>query len=382
MPTKPVKNSVLISILSVLCLLFATTSGILIADKYLPKFSLTSAGLFSTREEVINLIQKESIDNLPNKDKISEGEIKGLVASLNDPYSEYLSKEDDLNFQNELNQRYEGIGVGFSFAPEKISINKVLKNSPAQDAGLQKGDVLKQIDGQNIEEIEQNQVASKIRGPKNTLVKLKFERGNQLLDFSLNRKNIESELVTLEIKDDIALVTISSFGDNIDSKMNNIASEIKNNPKISKIILDLRSNTGGLLRQAIEISSYFLEVDQIVVKEKNKTGVEIDKSKPKSNSLKDYPLVLLTDELTASASEIVAGALRDNKNTKLIGQKTYGKGVVQELFNLKNGATLKLTVAVWLTPKDFEINKKGLDPDTKVKKSEDSLEVAIKYLAN
>jgi carboxyl-terminal processing protease len=163
----------------------------------------------------------------------------------------------------------------------------------------------------------------------------------------------------------------------LDGKMKDIATQIKSNSDIKSLSLDLRGNTGGLLNQEVEVVSYFVDPDQVVVQEKSKTELELKKSNLKNPSLKDYPLVVLIDRYSASASEILAGSLRDIRGVKLIGQTSYGKGVVQSIYTLSNGDSLKLTIAEWLTPKGSTINKVGLKPDQEIPLTQDILDVVL-----
>lgn len=378
LPNRSVKNTNLINILSISTLLLAILSGILLSDKFFPQVNITPAGFYSTKQEVLNIMKSEGLKGLPSSDKLTEGELKGVVESLDDPYSQYLAKADNEKFQNDLNQRYEGIGVKFEQQKNDIVVNSVLSGGSAKDAGVQKGDILKKVDGRDVSGTNLNDVATKIRGPRDTQISVEFNRNGQIQSYNLTRRSISADLVVFDIKNDFGIITISSFGDGVDQKIQAIASQIKANSNIKKIIIDLRGDTGGLLDQCIQLISYFVDSNQVVVQEKTRFETTTQKSSIKNPSLKDYPLMILVDKNSASASEIMAGAIRDLRGVKLVGQKTFGKGVVQKLYTLKNGDSLKLTVASWLTPKGYEIDKKGLDPDIKVNENDDSLEVAMK----
>jgi carboxyl-terminal processing protease len=337
-----------------------------------------AALLGSDKNKILQTIKENYYGDFPTDAKIAQAELKGLVGSLDDPYSEYLPQDDNQKFQDDLNRKYEGVGISFKQDGDIIIAQKVLPNSPALQIGVKDGDILKKVDEISVSGQTLSEVAQKVRGPKDSKVKLEFERDGKPISFEITRQSLAADLISLELKNDTAVITISSFGEGLDNLMKNITSEILNNKNIKKIIVDLRSNTGGLLRESIEVISYFLEPDQIVLQEKFKTRVDYDRSTKKDPNLKDYPVAILVDKYSASASEIMAGAIRDQRGAMLVGQKTFGKGVVQKLFEVSEGNILKLTVAEWLTPKGNSINKTGLEPDIKVPLGEDALDIALK----
>jgi len=375
---------IIIAVLSALSFILIIIS-ILVTTQILPTISISNNRGFRTltsttveaENQVINLIDKNYINEVPTNAQIDEYKVKGLVDSLKDPYSEYLTTEETRDFRNSLNEKFEGIGIRFIEKGGIYVLTEVIANSPAEKSGVKKDDLIFKIDGENTQNLTTEDVSKKIRGKKGTSVKLTLVRGQDTIELDITRDTIATELITMVKDGDIAIIRISSFGENLQPKMEAIASEIKNDSKIKKIILDLRSNTGGDLQESVKVASFFVDPNQVIVSEKYKTRTKIDKSVDVKNSLKNYPLIVAVDSYTASASEIVAGALRDIKGTKLVGEKTYGKGVVQELFPLSNGATLKLTVANWLTPNGNEINKLGLEVDIK-SGFEESLETAKK----
>lgn len=343
--------------------------------------NITNLDYLQAKSQIETIIQKEGLTSLPDSEKIGKFQLKGLVNSLEDPYSEYFIASEFDNFNDSLNQRYQGIGVRFDQKDGKIFVTRVFENSPAKDNGVENGDILfkvedKEITGKNISE-----VISQIRGEEGTSVKLVFVRNGQEIEKNITRKKIQSDLIYLDFKEDSAIIEITSFGENLDSKMQKVVAEIKNKgDKVKSVILDLRGNTGGILDQSIEVMSYFVEPNSTALIEKDKDSELVLRTKFKSENLMGYKTVVLIDGNTASASEIMAGSLRDNTGSKLIGTKTFGKGVVQRLYNLNNGDQLKLTIAEWLTPKGTKINKVGLEPDILVEDNQDSLEVALREL--
>ncbi len=365
--------------LTILVIFFASTTAFLVLEKY---SYLPSKNLTSLRSEVLTKINQYYYKNIPNSAKLDEGELKGLVNSLDDPYSEYLSKSDNADLENQINEKYEGVGISFGFKGAQIVANRVLDSGPAKEAGIQKGDILLKIDSANADDLELNEVANKIKGVAGSKVHLEFLRGTENLGFDLTRKSIESELVSLKLFSQTAVITISSFGSNLETKIRSISEQIHNKPNIKNLIIDLRGDTGGYLGEAVSAISFFVPKNQVVVKEKNKTQ-EINYTSYEENpNLENYNTLILVDKYSASSSEIMAGSLRDLKNFKLVGQTTYGKGLVQQIINISNGDYIKLTTSAWLTPKGQDINKKGLEPDIRVGRNEDSLDVALKTLGD
>jgi carboxyl-terminal processing protease len=377
----------------VVILLFSTLA--LAFDKYYnpkqflsqPSFqtatTLNTTQTLSTENDVLDVVNKYYLNEVPNTKKLQNFKNKGLIASLEDPYSEYITSEEQVKFIDGLNQRYKGIGIRIEKKDESFLVVEVIKGSPAEEKQVQKGDIIVKVGDSLITGSTQTkELVDKIKGPEGTTVKIQFFRAGKAIDIEIPRREIKSELIKLDIDGANAIITITSFGEDLDKKMQEITSKIVANKDIQKIIIDVRSNTGGLLGEVVEVLSYFVPDKTLLVKEKGRnTSPEFNQSlyaKPKSNSLQNYQIIVLTDKFSASASEILAGALRDQKGSKLVGEKTFGKGVVQKEFPLKNGDFVKITVAQWLTPKDGQIDKVGLEPDIKVSEKENALEVAKK----
>jgi carboxyl-terminal processing protease len=363
-------------ILSVITIILAMSLGYVMFGKN----NLSTINGFNTttnsasENELVNLIKTQYLRETPDADKLIEAKNRGIVASLNDPYSEYISKAEEKEFTSNLNQQYKGIGIRLEKVDTLYVVTEVLKNSPAQAKGVQQGDIIFKINEDLVTaQTSIGQIVQKIRGEQGTSVKIEFIRGGKPIDLEIARADIKADLVTLETKDKFAIITISSFGEGLDARMKEISSQIIANPAIEKIILDVRSNTGGLLNESVDLISYFVQPNTTLVQEKSKNKnllgqFEINKlsSKTVSGSLVRYPVFILTDKFSASASEILAGALRDIRQAKIYGQKTFGKGVVQQLFPLQNGDYTKLTIAEWLTPNGQNIDKVGINPDVEV----------------
>ena len=326
-----------------------------------------------------NIIESKYYKSIPSNEEYEIGKLKGVVGALEDPYSSYLSKKEYLQFNNDLNRQYEGVGIEFDFETvSKITVKKTLPNSPANKADIIMGDELISIDGKLVKDLDAKSIIDKIRGPKNSQVKLGFKRGEETTQKELTRLKIEVELIELTKKDNTAIIKIVSFGEGLDKKMTNIAKDILNDSNLNRIVIDVRSDGGGLLQESVQVISYFLDKDKIIVSEKTKnTQTSINSIDKGALSLVKYPLTILTDRGTASASEILVGALQDHRETPTIGQKTYGKGVVQEIIELPNGDSLKITTAEWLTPKGRRIDKEGIKPTREVDPKTDSLQIAL-----
>lgn len=372
-------KSTLITILTFTTIVFGISTGFLAVDKF---YKIGPQKEEATRQEILKIIQKDSLKGLPTDQDIKDGELKGLVFSLKDPYSTYLPKSESEAFQDSLNQVYAGVGIRFEEINGKITVERTFKDSPAQKAGIMAGDILTGIDDEKVTDKNLNYVVPKIKGEIGTTIKLTMLRNNESKDFQMKRDRVATDLIYLTIKDNIAIIQITSFGEGLDAKMKEITKQIKDKKEVNKIIIDLRGDGGGILDEAVQVISYFVEPLVGVVQEKTRTSTTEIRSNFKDPNLQNYPVAILVDGNTASASEILAGSLRDLKGSKIIGQKTFGKGVVQRIYNLQGGAQLKLTISQWLTPKGTEINGVGLSPDIEAKPDQDAQDLAIDYFKN
>lgn len=325
----------------------------------------------AVQNQIQGFIDTYYVGNKPTNDKFNQSLLKGYVDSLGDKYSVYLTKQDYSDITNSLNASFSGIGVSFEYQGTFAEVQTVFDDTPAKAAGILIGDRIVKVDGVDISSMGSSDVVrSKITGPENSSVKLNIISGSDSKDVTIIRKNISFPIVTMTKSDNIAVIKVSSFGEKLDIEMNKIATTIKADPSITRIVLDMTNNGGGYLNGAVDLVSYFVDPNQTVVVEKTKAKEEILSTLPKSVSLKDYPLVVTANQYTASASEITLGALQDLRKITFVGSKTYGKGVVQQIFKLNSGDALKLTIAEWLTPKKRTINLVGLNPDIFVAKDE------------
>jgi len=296
------------------------------------------------------------------------GAISGMVSALGDPYSAFLKPSDNEKFSQDLSGQFDGIGAELTMQNGQIVVVAPLAGSPAEKAGVRAKDVIVEIDGTGATEMSLNQAVDKIRGKAGTQIKLKILRAGveNPLDFTITRESIKVESVTYKLEDvagkKIAILKVSQFGDDTMDLAEKYAKEIVKD-KASGVILDLRNNPGGYLDSSVEFANLFLEQGKTVVVEVDKEGAKKEYKTDKVPILKDYPTVVLANGGSASAAEIVTGALRDYKRAEIVGEKTFGKGSVQALEPLLKGAALKVTIAKWLTPLGTEINKVGITPD-------------------
>ncbi|HOE74485.1 MAG TPA: S41 family peptidase [bacterium] len=307
-------------------------------------------------------------------EKALYGAINGLVLSLEDPYSSFLTPEESKTFQEELSGKLEGIGAEIGRRNGVPTIITPLKNSPAEKAGLEPGDQILAVDSEYTDKLSLDAVIAKIRGKRGTEVVLTIVRNStEPKEYKIIREAINVQDVTWEREDDVAVITMRQFGDNSTAQLSQAASEIKN-AGISRIILDLRNNPGGLLDKAVEVAGFFLPAGSVVVKEQLKDGEISTITTEGEPTFAREPLVVMVNKGSASASEIVAGAMREYKRGLVLGEKTYGKGTVQIFKDLKLGAALKLTIAQWLTPQGHHIEKNGIEPDIVVEYKDGEVE--------
>jgi len=319
-----------------------------------------------------------STSNTDDQDRVW-GAIKGMTDALGDPHTTFFPPEEAKTFSEEISGSFSGIGAELSNKDGKIVVVSPLKNSPAERAGLLSEDIIVAIDGKNAVGISVESAISKIRGEKGTSVILSVSRNNtkDLLEISIMRDDIEVPVTeTKHLKSDgIFMISLYSFSKNSEIKFKEALMEFAAS-KERKLIIDLRGNPGGYLDAATDMASWFLPEGAIVVREDFGNGKkeEVYRSKGYNLFKKDvYDVVVLINEGSASASEILAGALQEHGVAKLVGTKSFGKGSVQELIDITPETSLKVTIARWLTPGGVSISSGGLTPDYVVEFSEDDI---------
>lgn len=324
---------------------------------------------FSGVNEVYKMLY-QSFDGTLDTQKLQDGMKDGLVKAAGDPYTEYMNAQDSKDFNDQLTGSFEGIGAELSKSGSSIVIVSPIAGYPADKAGLKPKDAIVEIDGQNTTDITISDAVKRIRGPKGSSVKLKVVRDGKVLDFTITRDTITLPSVKYEVVDgNIGVITISRFGSDTVELATKAANDLQAKG-VKGIVLDLRGNPGGLLDAAVGVSSLWLDKGATVLQEKRDNKVIRTYHSDGTATLKGIPTVVLVDDGSASASEITAGALRDNNAATIVGVKTYGKGSVQEVRNLQNGGILKVTVARWFTPGGRNIDKQGIEPDQKVEFSD------------
>ncbi|MGE4554588.1 MAG: S41 family peptidase [Candidatus Paceibacterota bacterium] len=316
-------------------------------------------------------VDRDKLD--PNKN--IEGATKGLVESLDDPFSEFLNAEETKALKEDLSGEFFGVGMEISKKDGAIVVVAPLPNSPAEKAGLLPGDQIIKVDDKEVLKMSTAEVAKLIRGPKGTKVKITIYRAslNKTLDFELIRDKIVVPSFSYQfLEDGIAYLKFYNFNQPLLLEFYLNSFEIlSKNPK--GLIIDLRNNPGGYLDVVVEIAGWFLEKSAVILKEDfGNDNIKLYKN-DRDGIFKNIPTVVLINKGTASASEILAGALRDNRSIKLIGEKSFGKGSVQELVSLSNNNSLKITIAHWLTPKGHLLDKNGLEPDVEIENPQEFL---------
>ena len=308
-----------------------------------------------------------NFDGEIDKQKIIDGASKGLVEAAGDKYTEYMTSKEAEEFNKSLSGDVgTGIGVELAKDGDSVKVVRVLAKNPAESAGILASDVISKVNGEDVSKENISEISKKIRGDAGTTVKIGVVRGNEKKEFSVMRAKIENPSVELTKKDGVATLSIYRFDNETGALAKKYAEEIKNEG-ISKVILDLRGNGGGYVQAAKTVASLWLEKNALIVSEKasSKTVEEIRATG--DNPLKGVKTVILLDGSSASASEIVAGALKEHRAAQIVGEKSYGKGSVQTTINMPNDALLKVTIAKWFTPSGKNISNNGISPDIEVK---------------
>lgn len=357
-------------------------------NKLLNKKQVSAQKLF---DNSISIIRKNYIDAKLNgqdldkwkaryKDKIKTDEdanvaINTVLESLDDPYSKYMDKVLYSEQTSSINSKITGIGVNISSIGGKTYIINVLEGTPAEKAGLKDGDVILKVNDEDITGLKTYQVASKVRGEIDTTVKLSLLRDKKELTKKIVRQDIKIQNVKSKVEGDIGYIQILSFIGT--TTYSEFIDAIVNTSATKGLIIDLRGNSGGLLPNAVNMANLFINHGNIV-SVVGRNGYKQKIKAQKTDYIVDKPIVLLIDEGTASASEIFSGALKDYNKAVLVGEKSYGKGMVQRIIPLPNETGMNLTIAKYLTPKNIDINKKGIEPDLKVPytKKDNQLDVA------
>ncbi|MCL2280507.1 S41 family peptidase [Candidatus Saccharibacteria bacterium] len=351
------------------CVITALVVGVLgfaLGTRYTQIFVSSGDRLDYSELDEVYANLRAKYDGELNREKLTQGAAAGMMASTGDPYTAYFTIEEAKELNADLNGSFTGIGVELGRNDkQQLEIVSPLDNSPAKAAGLLAHDIIMAVNDEDAVWWTPEKAVNKIRGEAGTTIKLTIVRNGETKEYSIVRAKITVPSVNSEIVDDIGYLRISRFGDDTINLVREAAKSFKNK-NVKGVILDLRGNGGGYVDAAVKVSSLWLKNGAIVVEERrgNKT---FNTEKASGDAiLSNIKTIVLIDDGSASASEIVAGALRDNNVATLVGVKTYGKGSVQEILQMKSGASLKITIARWYTPKGKNIDGDGLEPDVKV----------------
>jgi carboxyl-terminal processing protease len=319
-----------------------------------------------TIQSALEEIRSSSVEP-PGERALARAAIRGMVRALkksDDPYASFYSPTGYRAFQQYTSGHFSGIGVWLKKRHRNLEIISVLPGTPAREAGLARGDVILRVDGVAVDSLSVDDAVARIKGPAGTKVRLEIRRGGVVIERTLTRRSIDLPNVAARLGDeDIGYIRLFGFSRGAGSQVRSRMRELTDDGA-DGIVLDLRDNGGGLFSEAIDVASVFIENGDIVT---YRDSSEPDKVyEAEGQAFDQVPLVVLVNEGTASASEIVAGALQDRDRAILIGDRTYGKGSVQEVFALPDASAIKLTTGAYLTPSGHDINGKGIEPDVKV----------------
>jgi carboxyl-terminal processing protease len=333
--------------------------------------------------EAMDLLERDFYGELPDETERTYGAIRGVIELLDDPNTSFLTPAQATNFLESIDGSFEGIGATVDWEEElgAVRIVEPFENQPAWQAGLRRNDLIIAIDGEEVAEmVDLTEAVSKIKGPRGTTVVLTVVRENiaDPFDVEIRRDVIQIPIVfseTMGENEDIAYVRLTRFSDNSGQRLRTTLETALENPELRGLIFDMRGNPGGLLREAVRVSSLFLPDEELVLIERFSDGSE-DLYHTEGGAVvpEDLPLVVLVDEGSASASEIVSGALQDTGRAILLGTTTFGKGSVQLPHHLSDGSLMRVTIARWYTPKDRSIDGTGLEPDIVVEISDEQIE--------
>lgn len=333
------------------------------------KSYLSTSGMsyLSTKLALIDQKLKSTYIYDMDKDKMLENAIKGYVTGVNDKYTQYLTKEEMTELMEDTTGNYVGIGVYMAdnTADNTVLIIGVIEGSVAEKAGLQAGDVITKVEGVEYKGDQLDSVVSAIKGEEGTSVNITIKRAEKEQDFNIVRSNIKIKTVSSSMIGNSAYIKITAFNDGTAQEFKDAYNSLKsNNP--NGLIIDLRNNGGGLVSESLSIAETMVEKDKTLLITSNKDKKE-EITKSKEKPIVDVPIVILINKNTASASEILAGCLKDNNDVKIIGTTSYGKGVIQTIYSFADGSGLKITSEEYFTPNHNAINKIGIMPDIEIK---------------
>jgi len=309
-----------------------------------------------------------------NEEEMMESAVKGYVAGLGDIYTEYLTKDEYEELMVNVNGNYVGIGIYMTQDNYgNIIVLLPIEGSPAEEAGLKTGDIITKVNGEDCIGMDLSLVANKVKGEEGTTVDIEIQREEEIINKTIERRTVEIEDIEYEVLDNnIGYIQILSFDDGCSNKFETVLNDFMSRG-IKSLIIDVRDNGGGIVTEATDIADLFVAKNSNIMIEVDKDGKEkITKAKEEPIINSEFKVIILTNENTASASEILVGALKENNIAKIIGDRTFGKGVMQEVVPVSSGGALKLTIKEFLTPNGNKINKEGIKPDIEIENIKDN----------
>lgn len=370
---------IVITLLLVVSLALSFGAGCALGDRTPPSLGPGLDSVAEAWDLIINdYVDKDRLDT----STLSQAAIKGMVEALDDPYSAYLDAAAYQLSLSDLEGKFEGIGAYVAVKDEQIMIIAPIADSPAAQAGIKAGDIILGIDDKPTSEMSLAEAVLYIRGPKGTSVRLLIlhQGETEPEEIEIVRDEIEVPSVYFEMRGDIAYINITYFSERTNEELSPVLQSITQEAATG-IILDLRSNPGGLLQTVVDVASRFLK-EGVVVDVVDNQGKHTTSTVKPEGATTDLPLVVLVDSYSASGSEVLAGALQDYDRATIAGTRTYGKGSVNILHQLKDGSGLYLTTARWFTPNGRPIEGEGIAPDYELDPEEDAIQWAIDYLKN
>ncbi len=369
-PTPVVKKTGISPVAFVITMIVVALMAFAVGTRYksLPFFVAGNGDLdYSSLDEVYAQLAT-NYDGTIDTAKLIEGAKKGMTDAVGDQYTQYFTADEAKSFMDDLEGSFQGIGAELGQKDGKLIVVSTIDNSPARKAGLESGDVIAKINDQESVDWAPEKAVASVRGEKGTTVKLSIVRGdsNSLTDYTITRDEVTDPSVKWEINDGVGYMRISRFGESDTAALSKKAAREFKDANVKGVIVDLRGNGGGYVTAAQDVAGIWMSPGQTVAVEKkgDKTLDTVKSHGPAT--LQNVPTVVLIDNGTASASEILAGALRDTNAATLVGEKSYGKGVVQIIKQLSNGDEMKITAAKWYTPSGKNIDHEGIEPDENV----------------
>ena len=369
-------------IVAVMITFIITLCGtVVVYDKYLSYKGLIikdyeSSGDIANDINLLKTVIEKKYKGEIDDSKLEQAALKGYIEGLGDEYTEFLTQDEWDDLDSSLSD-FVGIGVYMSQlknSSDAVIIGVIDDDTPAGKAGIQAGDIIKEVDGEDVSGKGTEYVSSKVKGKEGTKVSMKVLRGDQEIEFTMTREQVKVYKIKHEmLENNIGYIDFDSFTDTSFDEFKEAYTDLKNNGAIS-LIVDLRNNTGGYVKSALEIADLFVDSGKTLLITEDKDG---NKTVQKSSNGKtiDMPVVVLVNEYTASASEILTGIFKDYGIAKVVGTKTYGKGVIQEVYpdvlGTEIGGALKVTVSEYFTPNENKINKIGIIPDVEIELNED-----------